>query len=111
MDLKLDGNGDLAVDEAGNLQIIENDDELLQEAFIALSAKKGMFIYDRSLGSELYKLFGTENYTDENVTAEAREALCRIPEAEVTDVELLTDKIIVTVDINGQEYSICVKEE
>ncbi len=55
-------NGDIAVDSGGRYVHIIDDEELLQQAYISVAAKLGNFVYNRELGSELYK----GNINDEN---------------------------------------------
>lgn len=48
--------GDFLLDSSGLPISISGVQEILQRAIIRLTAKKGSFIYDTNLGSDLYKL-------------------------------------------------------
>ena len=49
-------NGDLFIDENGELKKITDEPEKLQRALFILSTEKGSFSFDRELGSKLYTL-------------------------------------------------------
>ena len=71
-----------------------------------LSARLGGFIYDRELGSELYRA----SLSDAGeISALARKALCRIPEAEVTGVDVSDNMLCVSMEYEGNVYDINVR--
>lgn len=49
-------NGDFSLDNRGRLITLHNEQELLQRAIIRLMVRKGSFIFDKDMGSELYQL-------------------------------------------------------
>lgn len=49
-------DGDLFIDENGELKKITDEPEKLQRALFILSTEKGSFSFDRELGSKLYTL-------------------------------------------------------
>lgn len=51
-------DGDFVTDDRGYIKTVEGTDELLQQALLRLTARKGAFALDSELGSELYKLRG-----------------------------------------------------
>ena len=101
MDTALNTNGDFEKDSSGRAYSIFGNDELKQKIYIILSARLGEFIYDRTLGSEIYRTDISSPTACDEITAKARKALLEIPQAEVTKTEITDGKIIVYVDING----------
>jgi len=69
---------------------INGVDELLQRAIFRLNFKKGSFLYDKNLGSELYKLDKTKSTAE--LKAEAlmlgRKALEEMSEIDISKVEI-----------------------
>ncbi len=63
-------NGDLFIDENGELKKITDEPEKLQRALFILSTEKGSFSFDRELGSKLYTL---GSYSDEELNDAAAE--------------------------------------
>lgn len=100
-------NGDFLCDSRGFPIKIFGTNELLQRVFFRLSIKKGSFIYDRNLGSELYKL----NIYEENIESKAmaliKEALIDMENVIVKDVlaELIDDtslKLDILLSLNNE---------
>ncbi len=117
MDTALSG-GDFLKSSNGHPVYVSNIEELLQRALIRLCVKKGSFIYDRELGSELYKL---RNYYSDIQTLEemalekVTQALQAIPQLSVTGVELNTTnggerlELNVLLKANGTSTNLEVK--
>lgn len=101
MDTALNTNGDFNKDSSGKAYGICGTDELKQKIYIILSSRLGEFVYDRTLGSEIYSIDISSPTACEEITAKARKALLEIPQAEVTKTEITDGKITVFVDING----------
>lgn len=101
-------NGDILVDDNGNICLLSDKEEIKQRLYIMLSARLGGFIYDRELGSELPDASLTDS---DQVAALARKALCRMPEAEVTGVEISDDSLFISVEYEGNVYDINVRRE
>lgn len=106
MDCALNGSGDLAADERGLPYFVSGREELAQRLYIALSARKGGFLYDRELGSRLSE---TELTDGQQAAALAREALQPLPGAEVLDARLLDGQVTVRVSCDGEEFEIAVR--
>lgn len=81
-------NGDFYTNDRNHLVTLYDNEELVQRAMIRLCVKKGSFIYDKKLGSNLYTL--TENTDDikAKVISYAREALLDMNNVTVDDVEI-----------------------
>ncbi len=56
MDYKLI-DGDYTLSPSGHIERVEGVEEKKQRIYIRLSVRKGSFLYDENLGSELYKLY------------------------------------------------------
>ena len=80
-------NGDHATDPCGVPIAITEAEEKIQRAILRLCIRRGSFVYDKTLGSELYKLNGN-NSEDLNRTAQSyiQEALLPLPEIRVGEV-------------------------
>ncbi len=105
MDTALDYHGDFLKDENGKGFLIDDEAELWQKVYLILSAKKGQFVYDRTLGSEI----GENPQDTRKVEASARAALKILPFAEVQKVELNADGVVVTVSMNGKTKDMKVR--
>lgn len=105
MDTAINISGDFDKDEDDNIFFISDTEEIKQKLYIMLSMKKGNFIYDRELGSELYKVINNEQTAE----AEARKALAGFPEAEVTGASIQNGQIIISVMYKGKNYDIEVR--
>ena len=82
-------NGDLFIDENGELVKITDEPEKLQRALFILSTEKGSFSFDRELGSKLYTL-GTysEAQLDEAAAEIVSDALISIEGISVKKVKV-----------------------
>lgn len=76
--------------------------ETEQKIYIILAAHKGKFIYDRELGSEIYKVDISGADPVGEIEAKARDALSGLPWAEVVGVSLADGKITVSVEVEGK---------
>lgn len=94
MDVRIENN-DISINSNNEAVMIEGIDRIVQQIKIALSAKKGSFVYDRNMGAGL---------TEENLLAEngaktlqtvIYEILINEPdvEVEVKEIEKRQDKI------------------
>ncbi|SDN83000.1 hypothetical protein [Acetanaerobacterium elongatum] len=81
-------NGDFALDDRGFLKTVQATDELLQQALLRLTARKGAFALDKELGSELYKLRGGNRQRLNDVArGYVKQALLPISGLTVEDVQ------------------------
>ena len=111
MDTALHISGDWAVDAQAHPYIITDKEEKQQQLYIRLSAVKGGFLYDRTLGSALAYLDISRPDAVQRAEALARQALAQEPSAEVTGVSLEEDMLIVFVQMDGENYEIPVRRE
>ncbi|MBR2177156.1 MAG: hypothetical protein IJ861_09465 [Clostridia bacterium] len=111
MDLALTDNGTLKEDFECRPYLIDGIDEVLQKVYIILSAKKGRFIYDRELGSNLYQIDMEAEDAEEGMESEARNALRDTPFVEVKKAEIRNGKAYIIIEIDDQEYEIPVRRE
>lgn len=108
MDTALSIGGDLAVDTRGMLYYVSGREEICQQIYILLSAKKGAFIYNRELGS---RISGSPALSAEQAAALAREALRTIPRAEVLSAEFEDGDLTVRVGYGGEVLVINVRTD
>ena len=104
MDTALDISGNYKTDDAGYPYMIDGRPEVMQQAYILLTAGLGGFIYDRELGIAHYE-------TEAQLEAAARDALREIPELEITGVAITPEKTSVTVLFSGVESEIIVRRD
>lgn len=84
-------DGDFATNKYGHLLPAVGSDEIIERALIRLRVKKGSFVFNKELGSELHLL--DLNSTDENqLMAVVCDALSPIQEVQVTEVKRLISK-------------------
>ena len=102
MDTALNIAGDISPDT------ISGTDELKQQLYIALSAKKGRFIYDRGLGSDIFLADISEPDCINKIEAFARKALSDISNAEVIGVVAENNSICIGVETDSGIYDITI---
>lgn len=81
-------NGDHVRDGRGFPTQITGVPELLQQALLRLTVKKGSFCFDPALGSRLYTLQRSGNHLQKEALLMVKEALCDMTQAAVRAVEL-----------------------
>ena len=100
-------DGDFYLGTTGKPIVISGIKELLQRVLIRLTVKKGSFIYDKNLGSNLYTLKNTNKDIKNQAIIMVKEALVDIREIEVDDISVkFTDnsenlKLNVLLSINN----------
>ncbi|GEM_PF-2398922 len=67
-------NGDFVFDEAGNLEMVEGDEEIAQGAMMLLSIRKGEFELDENIGLDT-SFMENKLVQDEEITDSVLEAL------------------------------------
>lgn len=93
----------------GDIPYAKNKEQELPEiARNCLTAVKGGFIYDRELGSCMRDVDITSAGAAAVLTAMAREALAAVPQAEITDLSISDNTVIVTVRINDSDHIITI---
>lgn len=108
-------NGDFLLDSRSKLIQVEGYNELLQQILIRLCVKKGSFVYDRSLGSNLYKLDINSQNINNKALSIIEESLSDMPEILVkkvcTEIENRGDKLNIDIllSINGEEKDVVIK--
>lgn len=109
-------NGDVLSDCAGDLQAVHGVQEIIQRAMIRLRMKRGSFVYDPKLGSDLHRLdlHRLDQFTLLSVVQEALEGM---EELTVTDVEKTVDwkeqvlYLTVYLNVSGQDAVLEVRDE
>ncbi len=101
---------DTALNISGDISpyTISETDELKQRLYIALSAKKGGFIYDRELGSDIFSVDISEPDCINKIEAFARKALSDISNAEVIGVVAESNSICIGVETDSGIYDITI---
>ncbi len=110
-DTAINLRGDVARDSSGKVHYVSGREEIQQRLYILLSAKKGKFIYDRSIGSGIWQTDPDDGDAVLRIEAYARQALSGMPEAEVTGAEIQDGQITVFAAVGDEEYSIIVRRE
>ena len=107
-------NGEFLLDGRGRPVQISGVQEILQQVLIKLTLKKGSFIYDPNLGSELYTLQSTKGNLQANALMVVKEALKDMPAVVVenVNVELTNDgenmNLTVLMSINDQMEEVTI---
>ena len=120
MDTLLTPDGDFELGENGLPKKIEDTKEILQKVLISLTVKKGSFIYQKNLGSELYKVKSIDSNSQsikEEAEIEIKKIICKIPQLKFksVSVEHITNslqktlKFTVSLIINNNEETMVVK--
>lgn len=111
MDLAL-FNGDFLCDSRGFPIEISGTDELLQQAILRLSIKKGSFAYDRNLGSKLYKLNPLEENLKSKAASLIKEALNDMENVSLDDVSVISENnsliLNISLSINGEQKDVVI---
>ena len=107
--------GDHATDARGIPIPISGPEELVQRALLRLGIRRGSFEYDRSLGSELYRLSrDISSATRRAAQSYVQEALIPLPELMVGDVDykIENDRMLVSVELSygGRSYLLHVPQ-
>lgn len=92
-------NGDLAIDGAGNVVMVEGDDEIAQSVEMILTANKGEWFLDEEFGLD-YSEITDKSKTEKDIRFALREAIYqeeRIAEVEFTS--LIIDHNKRTLDV------------
>lgn len=93
-------SGDFLLDSRGFPSVVSGIPEILQRVLIRLTVKKGSFIYDTNLGSDLYKLkAGSKNIKGEALNM-IREAISPLYGVEVDDVSIRAKNSGENLDLN-----------
>lgn len=75
-----------------------------QKLYMLLAGRKGAFIYDRELGSDIFKINPNDTHCIPAIEANARHALQTLPNAEVVGVSVDNEVVSVSVELDGQIY-------
>lgn len=116
MDTLLVG-GDHFLDGRGLPVTLSGSAELIQRALLRLSIKRGSFVLDPTLGSELHRLRGTQTEVMERLALSyAQEALATMPGVSVSRVAIDRSgrdsiNMMVYLTYNEQTYSLEVSVE
>ena len=110
MDTAIGTGGDLERDSRGRPVLIDGKDELMQRAYILLAAKKGSFVYDRELGSDIYSVSPSDAGAAGTIEEMARDALGAIPGMEVNGVMINEGEVRIFAALEGEESEVCLPE-
>ena len=105
-------DGDFYLGTTGKPIAISGIKELLQRVLIRLTVKKGSFIYDKDLGSDLYTLKNTNKDIKNQAIIMIKEALADMRKIEVEDISIkFTDssenlKLNVLLSINNNKEEV-----
>lgn len=99
-DIKLK-DGDIALLSDGNTTRLSGIDAQFQRAMICIKAKKGAFVYDRTLGSELERVRADKNGSAQKAQLVINEALAGFENA-FAQVTHYGEKITVMLTIDGE---------
>lgn len=92
MDLKLE-NGNIALGPGGLPQMVGGLEELLQNAWLRLSIRRGSLPYCRELGSGLWQWDPQEDHALDRAVALANEALLDLPGVRAKRAEATEDGV------------------
>lgn len=92
--------GDLLRSAAGQVETVSERDALFQRAMIRMGARRGSFVYDRSLGAR-HEFDAADAYAKEKAELVLNEALAGLGNTYV-QVRNLGDSIGVTITIDGE---------
>ncbi len=107
--LNIDGDFDVVNDSVSSVEGLK---ELKQKMYITLSVRKGAFIYDRELGSDVFETDLNSSNCVEEIEMKARNALSDFPNVEVIGVIVDENVITVSVEYNDEVLEIeLVKQE
>ena len=102
IDVKLQ-NGELSLDSAGRFLELSDRDARFQRALIALTAKKGAFIYNRALGADYDALAGAADIRRKTEQI-YNEALADYDDTSVT-VTAAGEHTLVGIRVDGEARS------
>ncbi len=91
LDTAISADGDFVLGNNGLPIKITDEEEILQKIFIRLITKMGSFIYQKSLGSDLYKLrdlVADDEIIKEEAKVIVKKVLFDVPQAELNDLSL-----------------------
>lgn len=113
MDTLISG-GEHRLDSRGLPVGIFGIEEVVQQAMIRLSVKRGSIPYDKELGSRLYQLVEQGEELDSKALAAAKEALRSMKNVDVISAECgypdsETLAVVIKLKINSSVYSLEVR--
>ena len=92
---------DLAPEDYGETE------KLLRRVYIALSAHRGGYIFDRTLGSEVYRYAGAEDPGQSE--AAVRDARGGIPGVEAEGIKTIQGSRYAVIRIGTEKYNVPIK--
>lgn len=102
-------DGDYRRDENGNAVTVEYVDELLQNAFVTLSTRRGRFYPNKNFGSRIKE--SAELPREEYVFAYAVQALDKIDGVTVKSASVENGEARIKLTVNGLEKEVKVQLE
>lgn len=105
----LDGDNVL---RGGRFQTVWGFDESIQRAIVAAAARKGRFIYDRTLGSELYDyIHSGETVNLKQMDDIVKKAVSKIENISVEVKSFVMDGKNARIYLEFSEYGSSIREE
>lgn len=108
IDVKIE-NKDVVTESTGVLMRLTGLDAMFQRAFINIASKKGSFVYDRELGTDISGIDLTTEDAKDRLELVFNEALVNCSNA-VAQVLEIDEKIKVKILIDGQSREVEVEK-
>lgn len=99
-DVKIE-NGDIVLDSSGRAVMLNDTDAKFQRAVICICSRKGMFIYDRELGSDVGCISADEKNSAEKAELEINAALAKFKNTFARVIEY-GEKLKIELTIDGE---------
>lgn len=102
-------DGDFVLDGRGRPVVVTGLKEILQQIMIRLTVKKGSFVYNPNLGSDLYKLYQYSSDLESQAFLMVHEAISDMEDVFLENVTITQDdndsitNLNVTVSINSNK--------
>lgn len=94
-------DGDIVLDSSGNTVMLSGIDAKFQRALFCIKAKRGKFIYNRELGSQLDDFFTNESCSAQTAELEINEALAGFDNT-FARVSQHGEQMIAEINIDGE---------
>lgn len=104
IDVKIE-NKDVVTESTGILKRLTGLDAMFQRAFICIASKKGKFVYDRQLGTDISEIDLSAEDAKDRLELVFNEALVNCSNA-VAQVLEIGEKIKVKIIIDGQSTEV-----
>lgn len=107
-------DGDFVLDGRGRPVVVTGLKEILQQIMIRLTVKKGSFVYNPNLGSDLYKLYQYSSELESRAFLMVHEAISDMEDVFLENVTITQDdndsltnlKVTVSINSNKEELEV-----